>query len=271
MIGVYGKMKQNERFSSFEINGQEYYVTVANNIQLREKSYRLLYDIYINSGLGLTNESKMWYSLTELLPSAITILIMREEEAVASISFVSDSCIGIPVDDCFKEEVNSLRLKGNSVAEIFSLGVKEGERNSRILLGKLFNFTSVINHYILGNSHFVITVVPRHAAFYCNKLLFEEYKKVGFHKKTGVECKLLVSDISDYMTLSEDVIKKTFYKYYLSEREVLNIIDDIRKEIIPISKNEFEYFLNIKPELCNDLTIEQKIYLERTLKGNKKL
>jgi hypothetical protein len=223
--------------------------------------------MYNQNGLGFTHPSGMWFSTAELLPNTTTILIFNKDKIVASLSTLLDSEFGLPVDDVFREEVDYRRKIGYKLAEIYSLGVNVGVHESKIILAKLFNFISIINYNIYNATQTLITVMPRHAKFYKEKLLFEEYGQLGFHKKTGVRCKLLAHNHSNSIQVNASYRSKTFFDYFVSDDESKAIAEMLKKIIVPISSDEFKYFYNIKPEITDSSTPEQKKYIEYMMKG----
>lgn len=248
-----------EDHDSFDVNGISCKIRIANDRHSREESYRFMYEIYSTIDYGQPHSSRMWYSLHEILPQTITTTVHHRDDILATMTVAFDSPFGIPADDVFKREMQQRRAKGQRFAEVFSLGIRDDVRGSRLLLGKLINFSYLSSRYILGATHWVITVVPRHAAFYINQMLFEQVKGEGFHEKTGVNCVLLVHPLATFDEVPEKVRKRTFGRYYMPRADEPLMVEHLRSLIHPISDEDFNYFLAKKPELWPKVTSDQGV------------
>jgi len=258
-------------FFNFDCEGSSFYILIANNLEIKEQSYKFLHDTYINNGLGLRKKDSMWFSLSELLPNTVTIVVFKNNKMVATVSTLLDSEFGMPVDACFPDEIEKRRVQGHRMTEIFSLGVNVTHKESKKVICKLLNIVTIINYYIFKATQTLITVVPGHSKFYREKLLFKEYGQLGFHRKTGVGCMLLTHDHIENIKSNISFKKRTLFEGFYAEEEALKIIDVLMASIRPITCEEFKYFYYLRPELFNtdDLSLNQKKYVEYMLKGLK--
>ncbi|MZP29994.1 hypothetical protein GTO91_09785 [Heliobacterium undosum] len=250
----------------FTFNEKKYEITIAYNKDLRFMSYQFMYENYLQNGLGSPHPSNLWYSLAELLPYSVTTILLQEGQVIGSVTSVVDSQAGLPVDDVFCDTVNDHRLTGKKMAEIISLGLKADKSESRMLLSKLFNFVTMINYYVFQLTHLVITVMPKHAPFYERHLLFENSGLEGFHDKTGVSCRLLHFELERHID-AKTAAAKTFYRNFMPYAEELPIIETLKKLIQPISKEDFTYFLHLRPEIRANAKAKGKEYIETMLRG----
>lgn len=247
---------------------------VANTKILREQSFRFLYEIYLNGGLGLNNKNKfrLWFSISELLPDTITLVVFCEDKIVGSVSIIPDSEIGLPVDKAYKKEMDKKRKNGNVLCEVFSLGIHPSIRGKRPVIGKLFNHIYLVSKYIQETTHWIIEVIPKHESFYRHSLLFKSEGSISFHKKTGVYCKLLSHRLDLFSEVDDKDIQKTFMKYYLPNQsdEELNVVFNLREQVDPIKAEEVYYFIDKCPNVINDLTKSEKDRFFNSVKNAEK-
>lgn len=242
-------------------------VRIAGDHHDRERSYRLMYEVYSAQGYGKPHPSEMWFSLHELLPSSITILVMHADEAVGTVTLCVDSTIGVPADDVFGEVLDEQRSAGERIAEVFSLGIREDFRGSEIVLGKLISTIYLIARHLAGATLLAITVVPSHAAFYRRKLLFEQVGEPGFHKKTGVPCVLMVHPLDTFDHTDSEIQARTMNRYYVPRERELAVSAQLQGTVQPISAREIDYFLSIRPEIYENANDEQRAFLDFLQQG----
>jgi hypothetical protein len=262
---------RKESLFDFHAGGERYSVRIANTRQLREKSYRLMYDIYEEIGYGHPHPSRMWYSLYELLPETVTVTVLHGEEAVATMTVVYDSPFGLPDDANYPVEMDRHRALGRKLAQIISLGVRSDSRGAARVLVKLFNFGYFVARGIGGATDFVNTVIPRHAPFYYRKLLFEEMGEERHQPKTGVDVVLIKLDFeeaeheahSEHGLFGPDApTRHTLYDQFDSAQERPDIVKALASGIRPITEEELVHFLGRKPELWREAPPDQRIYFE---------
>lgn len=103
-------------------------------------------------------------------PSTITLLALRNDQLVGTLSLVFDSKSGLPIDSFSLEEVNQLRSDSHQLCELSQFAVSQGGLKSSLLLCK---YAKIISYDIMGYSDFVITVNPKHTSFYHKILKFD--------------------------------------------------------------------------------------------------
>ena len=254
-------------------DGKMYSYCIANTKQLREKSFKFLYEIYLNSGLGLNEKNSfgLWFSINELLPHTITLLIVCEEKVVGSVSIVPDSEMGLPVDKAYKKEMDKKRKKGDVLCEVFSLGIHPSIRGKRPVIGRLFNLIYLVSKYIHESTHWIIEVVPKHESFYRHYLLFKSEGSISFHKKTGVYCKLLSHRLNLFSEIDDKIVQKTFMRYYFLNQgdEELYAIFCLREQLGSMKKEEVYYFLEKCPAVISDLSNFEQDRFFNIIKNNR--
>ncbi len=255
--------KWSHRFGD---NGQ-FRIEVANDFESRRASYELVYRLYREKGYAEVNESRMWLSLYNLLPDTTTLIVLKDEEMVGTLTVVFDSPLGLPGDTLYGKEIDLLRESGRRPAEIVSLGVAdEDRRTSRDILVKLFNYAYLVSRFIRKHTDFVITVNPHHAAYYQKTLLFEEcgsertYNKVGGAPAVLLRVRL---DTPDRVAEPEagELRQRTHYRFFHTPDEEWEIVPELRKTMEPMSEEEFCCFAMGETDIWNRAGMEAKTYL----------
>ncbi|MFC1672005.1 hypothetical protein ACFL01_02595 [Planctomycetota bacterium] len=252
----------------FRAGGNRYTVRIADTRELREKAYRLMYDIYVKIGYGHPHPSRMWYSLYGLLPDTVTVLVMDRDRAVATMTVVFDSPFGLPDDANYPEELNRQRAFGRNLAQIISLGVRADVCGGTKVLVKLFNFAYFVARGIRGATDFVNTVIPRHAPFYYHKLLFEHVGEERYQPKTGVNVVLIKLDFNEAEAETHrehgslqrpGSTRHTLYKHFASVQEAPEVVESLASRIRPITREDLDFFLERRPEIWERAALDRKI------------
>lgn len=230
---------------------------VANSFDLRKRAYGFTYSTYQDRGLGNTCQSEMWYSLHELLPNAVTLIMTKDNEVVASVTMVCDTMSNLPADEIYSKRLDEWRTQGYKMIEVCSLCIHPRFRRRFDLLGKFFSLIHCFGYYVLSQTHLIITVMPNHASFYKKQLCFQEIDEAGFHSKTGVDCRLLLMDLLSYQNTPAEEIRKSFFRYYHSLEEMESIGEILKAEVKPLSLNEFTYFAAQRPEIINGKNMQE--------------
>jgi hypothetical protein len=152
-------------------------IVVANTQPLREKAFKLVYDIYLDKGFALVPNlrSELWCTIHHLHPHTLTFLAAKDGQVAGTVSIVPDSRLGLPADIIFPERLAVLRKAGRQLCEIFSLAVTEEIDHSTIdLTMHLYRLVHLAATRLFHNTDLVASVMAHQAAFYSNFLLFDE-------------------------------------------------------------------------------------------------
>jgi hypothetical protein len=233
----------------FTNDGEQLSIHVANDFASRKRAYGLLYEIYREIGYGESNPSKLWYSLHEITPYSTTIMLMSNNNVSAALTIVLDSEFKIPADDVFKPTLDKMRNNGCKVVEVFSFGIRKRLRNNDNVKGKLVNIIYLISRYILKATHWVITVVPSHSRYYCDKMLFDKIPGKGFHKKTGVSCNMLQLQLDKFDSIPDQLKNRTLAKYFVPKEREEGIINHLNDSMKWITSEEINYFCKLRPDI----------------------
>ncbi len=264
-------LEKYEHYSTFKVKDKTCRIHIVDEIEIRKKSYRLMYDVYSSIGYGKSHESGLWYSLHELLEDAVTICVVHDEDVIATMTVLYDNPVGLPADEVYKQELDRLRSKGHRFAEVFSLSIRADWRENEILMGRMIYFCYLVSRYGFNATHFVITIIPEHAAFYRDRLLFEVMAKDGLHEKTGVYCYLLEQDLNLFQQCSEEVRRNTYFQYYLQRNDETEVGAYIAERICPISAEDFHYFIDKRKDIYENASSVKKGYIRNKLNEYKQI
>ena len=138
-----------------------------------ERSFRLVYHSYLQRGYVSPDAAEIRLSIFNLLPGTISFVGLLGEEVVSTVSLVPDTAMGLPMDELFRDELQSLRDSGRRLAEVTMLADRRTELRRTLpmlldLMKLLFDYATLV----LKANDLCITINPRHAAFYKRYLLF---------------------------------------------------------------------------------------------------
>ncbi len=89
-----------------------------------EQAAHLVYEQYVDSGYIPPNPYERHLSLFNALPSTVTFVAWHVRHgALATITVVEDSALGLPMEKIFGSEVNALRHQGHKVMELSMFAV----------------------------------------------------------------------------------------------------------------------------------------------------
>jgi len=245
-----------------EIGKSRYRFRIARTRDERARSYRLMYDIYERTGYAHDHPARMWLTLYELLPDSVTLVVLRDEEVAATLTLVFDSPFGLPDDATYRDELDRMRASGCRLCQIISLGVNVPRRASRQVLGTLFDFAYLVARRVRGATHFVHTVIPKHAPFYRDQLLFMDEGEERFQQKTGAAVVLLSIPLDTPDWVEGELREHTFYRFFLEGEEERRATAQLERWIRPPLLEDIHHFLSRKPELWRKAGETQKTYME---------
>ena len=171
----------------------EYEIEVAATIEQRCCAWSLAYRHYLRKGYAEPNSDGLWYGLHDALPETTTFLVTHDGEDVAALTMVFDSCIGLPADKLYAPELNRLRRQGCRLFEIVSLVSEVTDRRGCMeVLKHMFKLAHLTAWRIEKATNWIITVNPRHTAYYQRAMLFERIgEKRTYGKVNGAPAVLL--------------------------------------------------------------------------------
>lgn len=152
-------------------------VRLATTWDDRIAAYQLVHREYLKSGLCEEQPSGLYYSRYQTLPGSLTFVLGDQEYPAATASVVSDNKDGLPCEQIFPEEIDTIRRERGKLAEIMLLAVNSDlfterrsqalrSRNSAIVLVNLLFGIFRHLHQQQEISEAIVLVNPRHHAIY---------------------------------------------------------------------------------------------------------
>jgi hypothetical protein len=223
-----------------------------------------VHEIYKSKGYVNSGSDNIRLSIYDALPDTTTLVAEDKNGKIAgALTVVFDSPIGLPADDIYKAEIDKIRLSGNKVSELISLGIDEYSKDSLKILASLFYCAYLFARNIIKSTDFIINVTPKHAEFYCKKIVF---RKIGSEKKcprvNGTTGVLLNLPLFLPARLKE---KKRIFPLYIfnhSDQQEMEIAKKLESMILPMSDEEFYTFFIDKTDAWAKASPEQKKYLK---------
>jgi len=233
-----------------------YSIRVAASAEDRRRAWALAYGVYLSKEYAEPNRQRLWYTLHDALPDTTTFLVEKGGQAVAALTLVFDSPLGLPADDIYHDRLDDLRRQGRRLCEIVSLVSVESDLRKGVQVMKhMFKLAYLTAHHLEDATDFVITVNPRHVSFYERTLLFERageerlYSKVG-----GAPAVLLRLDL----VAAWDAYRERFdglpgernlYRFFIDGSERLRAW--LRRARRPLNRHSLQrYFVEERPLLA---------------------
>jgi hypothetical protein len=251
----------------------EYTFKIAETKQEIEQAFTVLYDSYLEQGLMDTNENRIRVTKYHALPSTTMLIVKHHDEVIATMSAISDSPLGLPLESCW--DISSLRNKKLKLVEVGALAIKSGFRSKqgKILL-PFCKFMMEYTYNYMKVDGAVISINANVKDFYRAILLFKSYEGSG-KKKYG----FVKGDVGDsvwlpFATLPED-FKKVYSKkpkpnnmyHYIWEFKQSNFIypeSKYFKTACPVlTPDLLDLFFKKKSEVLATMSNEERMVLKR--------
>jgi len=261
----------HEEENGIQFFGGKCTLRVANRLELREQAYKLLYNIYLKSGLAKKTSSGLWLSIYDALPETTTLAAEDEEgHIVGALTLIFDSPFGLPSDKLYKTEIDELRHAKKQVCEIVSFSINSEAKSSIKVLASLFYCSYLFALRIKNSTDFIITVNPSYNKLYCQKLLFNKIgPEKSYDRVNGAPAVLLKLSLKMPSILKHKQRIFPLYMLDYSEREEVDIAERIQDMHCPMSDEEFYTFFIEKTNVWQMATLEQKEYLKKISDGRK--
>lgn len=135
-----------------------------------------------NYALNFDSLRKKFFPYISLSTTAV-FLAKKDKKIIGTVSVIIDSDLGLPMDEVYKKEIDTLRLSGGKVAEISQLAINKEffSRNGSSSLIVVMRLFKLVFHYCLYSKidNICIAVNPKHSSFY--DTLF--FKNIGELKR----------------------------------------------------------------------------------------
>ena len=139
----------------------------------RHGAFQLVYNSYVRSGLGVPNRHEMRVTPFQLNSGSQIFVAVLGEKVVSTVTLVSDSEMGLPMEFMFAAEIGTLRAQGRRIAEVSCLADRRQE--PRRFLDTFSELTRLMAQFARyeGIQNLLVSVHPRHARFYTRYLGFQ--------------------------------------------------------------------------------------------------
>lgn len=163
------------RERSFELSPEPFHsYTLARSWAQRKGAYQLVYESYLESGLGTTNRHEMRVTPYHLRPSTQIFVGTEDREVMSTVTLVQDDGGGLPLEAMYPLEIARLRAQGVALAEVSCLA--DRRKDPRRFLPEFCKLMRVMAQFAKGQGvdQLLVAVHPRHARFYARYLGFEQ-------------------------------------------------------------------------------------------------
>lgn len=165
-------------------------------------------------------------------PDSITLATYQGECVIGTQTLGFDVGKGLLADELYKAEIDVLRARGSTVAEItkFALDTKV---TSKRFLAAMFNVSYIYLHKLWGYSDAVIEINPSHVVFYKRMLGFTEIGSERMCPRVHAPAVLLWLDLVEVEKKVAEVAGKhelakqdrTLYPYFFPPEEEARITE----------------------------------------------
>lgn len=173
--------------------------------------WRLVYKQYLKSALINVNPFAVFTYPQYISRNAAVILGKEGDKNVCSISAVLDSSDGLPLDACFREELDNLREQNKKLIEIGLLS-NISEKASPFYLIELLS--SIARFGVYSNCHdYVIGVHPRRAKFFKQSFGFNQIGEAKpYAKLLEAKVVLLYADGQHFETMAQKASHAVYHE-----------------------------------------------------------
>lgn len=158
--------------------GGQVVVQIAQEREEFRQAFELLYRAYRARGYVAPHPHGIVYRLSYGLPTSRAMVVLMPGEAghsrvIGTLTIVGDGCLGLPMEGDCQREVQQLRERGRRLAEVSGLAIADEHRSP--LLQTFYCLTRFLVQYACDRrvQDLLITVHPRHVAFYREWFCFE--------------------------------------------------------------------------------------------------
>ncbi|OFZ00977.1 MAG: hypothetical protein A2070_08465 [Bdellovibrionales bacterium GWC1_52_8] len=235
-----------------------------------EQAFRLLYAAYLKQGFVQSSSSGMYLTLQHALPSTSTLVAVRNNEVVGTVTVVRDNPLGLSMEKHFSLE--PLRLAGARVAEVSSLAIAHSMR--RETGGEIFfplvTFLYRYSTQFHGLDYHVIAIYPHHGDLYRAIFGYEKLQAAPVQDYMGAPAAAFFHDLKaapvflaqkysgnpPERDLHHYALKKEFPHFRFPRRKYATISDPV------LTPELLEYFFLKNTDLFACLSLRQWRYLK---------
>jgi len=176
--------KVTPREVSVEGVARDIRVKIASDRAEWKDAFQLVASNYQACGYEAPHACKVRFTPYHALPDSVTFLAKHEGRTLMTLSLVPDNTLlGLPLETIFGEEVRALRRQRRRLGEVISLAADK-ELSMREFRQVFVGLIRLMKQYHVthGGDTWVITVNPKHRAFYTKVL---GYASLGPNRPYG--------------------------------------------------------------------------------------
>ena len=204
-------------------------IKIAETLDEYRQAFGLAYEAYVKSGYIPPDPGHpYYYSPYSFLPDTCLFVFKSYLTVIASLTEIFDSpALGLPMDDLYKEELDSLRSNNRSIVELSSFVTSHEYRMRNIMV---FLSRVMLDYSLMNNVNDIcIMVNPKHVRFYTLMFLFEPFGKEKFYSKVqapAVALRLNMDDIEGRLRdkYSKFNFTEDLYSFFYRTNTTLNML-----------------------------------------------
>lgn len=189
------------------------------------QAYALVYRNYLRAEYIGRHESQLRYGVCNALPETTTVVAKLKDRVVTTASIIFDSPLGLPMDNIYQEEVDSLRTEGARICEVTMLA--DRRRAGIRTIPSILKMFKLILHYAHNKGRvtdILITINPSHEVFYTRYLPFEDF--AGLRYYPSVKDAPALAKRQNLRTLFEEHKNHKLYDFFIDNaipQEILEL------------------------------------------------
>ncbi len=256
---------------SIEHVGEVEYRIAATRDEL-EQALALVYREYLMRGYILPEfyKSGLRLSIQNALPGTTTFVGVHKGKVVAANTLIPDSPLGLPIDEGYKQEVDTLRKRDRKICEVGQLALDSDIFGTRFF--SMFNFNKlqfmltifkIMVHYAKYYAKFDDLCIVTNPKFMIFKFLpmevIGEVKYYGYDRY-NVKKKAAVPKRVDLNNVEKNLQnRKGLYKMFLGSP----VPEEIFKNRFQMDKESLKYFFAEKTDMLKNAKKEYQQYIKK--------
>jgi hypothetical protein len=157
---------------------------LARETEVFDRAFRLVHDQYVFRDYMAPDRAGRRINLRHALPST-RVFVGRapSDDVVGTVTVFQDSALGLPMDDVYKAELDTLRLRGRRIAEVSHLATSPENRMAGIaVVMRLFRIMLLYAADFADLDDLCLVVKTKHEEFYSK---FFDCRVIGNVKAYG--------------------------------------------------------------------------------------
>ncbi len=233
-----------------------------------EKAYALVYKEYLKKGFTSENSYGLRFSFYNALPETTTLIAIKDDsEVLATATIISDSALGLPMDDIFETELEQLRSDGKKICEITMLAVDADffKHNFPALpfssSSYIFSFFKLIFDYvqdIIGFDIMCAAVHPHRKAIF-DHLLFQDFgTEKSYYNANGAPAIAKYLDVHSVEERFSKPGKERLYRIFVLQQTMPSQFE----EPLRFTLSDLLYFFVAKSDIFKTISPSKLEYIK---------